>query len=40
MKFKKEIGVNMIVNTFIPKYMEKFKCIGQNVLIHIVLVGY
>lgn len=30
MSLTKEIGVNMIVNTFIPKYMEKFKCIGSE----------
>ena len=30
MSLTKESGVNMIVNTFIPKYMEKFKCIGSE----------
>ena len=30
MNLTKESGVNMIVNTFIPKYMEKFKCIGSE----------
>lgn len=30
MSLTKESGVNMIVNTFIPKYMGKFKCIGSE----------